>query len=62
MNGILLLEVDIAAESSEDLDKGLAQVIESVDKEVRIERYIYQTYGIRLTNTDFERIFDIIHE
>ena len=43
------------------MDIGLAQVITSVDKAVMLERYLWKRYSLRLSDEDFEHIFDIIH-
>ena len=43
------------------MDAGLAQIAESVDKELMIERYLEMKYGLHLSDEDFEHIFDIIH-
>ena len=46
----------------DDMDAGLQEVEKNVEKAVKIEKYLFQRYGIKLSNSDFDRIFDIIHE
>ena len=46
----------------DDMDAGLQKVEKNVEKAVKIEKYLFQRYGIKLSNSDFDRIFDIIHE
>ena len=46
----------------DDMDAGLEEVEKNVEKAVKIEKYLFQRYGIKLSNSDFDRIFDIIHE
>ena len=46
----------------DDMDAGLEEVEKNVEKAVKIEKYLFQRYGIKLSDSDFDRIFDIIHE
>ena len=46
----------------DDMDAGLQEVEKNVEKAVKIEKYLFQWYGIKLSNSDFDRLFDIIHE
>ena len=60
MNEVFAI-ITVTGMNNDAMDEGLMQVTESVDKAVKIERYLGQKYGLRLSNEDFEHIFDIIH-